>query len=61
MAQNIKMERKGDVLTITIDLKKEQGPSGSGKSMILASTGGNVDVPGGDGIKIGINAYRPLR
>lgn len=55
--KNVIMTVAGDVLTITIDLKQSFGASASGKTTIVASTAGNVSVPGHDGIKIGVNAY----
>jgi hypothetical protein len=56
--QNVNMEAKGDKLTITVDLKQDLGKSKSGKSVNIATTGGNVDVPGKPGVKIGLNIYR---
>ena len=47
------------ILTLTIDLHDEQGVSSSGKSRIVATTGGNQQVPGSN-ITVGINAYRKL-
>ncbi|GHO65722.1 hypothetical protein KSC_046140 [Ktedonobacter sp. SOSP1-52] len=60
-AQNIKMEVQGNELVIRVDLNKSFGPSTSGKSIIVASTGGNVAVPGRDQVKVGVNVYRPAR
>ncbi len=57
--KNIEAKVQGDKLVITIDLTKDFGLSGSGKSIIIASTEGNVPVPGREEIKIGINVYRP--
>lgn len=57
--KNIEAKVQGDKLVITIDLTKDFGLSGSGKSIIIASTEGNVSVPGREEIKIGINVYRP--
>lgn len=57
--KNIKMKVEKNVLTLTIDLKKRYGKSGSGKSEIVASTEGNCDVEGSDGVKIGLNVYVP--
>lgn len=57
--QNIKMSQKGDVLTIEIDTSKRGGVSASGKSLSIASTGGNVSLPNNPEIKIGINCYTP--
>ena len=47
----------GDLLTITVDLSKEFGPSSSGKTIIIASTEGNVTIPEREE-KIGLNVYR---
>jgi len=47
----------GNILTITVDLSKEFGPSSSGKTIIIASTEGNVAVPDRDE-KVGLNVYR---
>ena len=58
--KNISMEVSGNVLTVTIDLSKDQGPSKSGKTVVIASTAGNVDIPGHDlpyVIKLGLNCY----
>jgi len=44
--QNLKMEVNGDELLIRIDLSKNCGPSHSGKSIIIATIGGNTEVPG---------------
>ncbi len=57
--QNIELEVQGNTLMIMIDLSQELGVSASGKSMIIATTGGNVTVPGTDEIKLGLNVYRP--
>lgn len=59
MAENLKMSVSGGKLTIEVDLKKEQGPSKSGKNIIIATTGGNMEVPNGMGAKIGLNIYKP--
>lgn len=45
------------ILTITVDLNVTQGKSTSGKSMIIASSGGNQQVPGGEGAIVGLNVY----
>ena len=54
---NCDMKVDGDILTITIDLTKNYGPSASGKNDIIASTGGNIGCPDHPKIKIGINCY----
>ena len=55
--KNMEMTLNGDVLTIKVDLSKTFGKSSSGKSTIIASTEGNVSVPGRDEVKIGQNIY----
>ena len=55
--KNVELKVEGDILTIQIDLVKEFGPSSSGKTIIIASTEGNISVPGRDE-KIGLNVYR---
>ena len=56
--QNIEMKTAKNILTITVDLLKELGTSASGKSTNIATTGGNVEVPGFPEIKIGLNVYK---
>ncbi len=55
--KNVQMTVAGNILTITVDLTKEFGPSASGKTIIVASTEGNIAVPERDE-KIGLNVYR---
>ncbi|MCL5945776.1 MAG: hypothetical protein M1472_02845 [Planctomycetes bacterium] len=55
--KNVDMKVEGNILTIKVDLSKEFGPSASGKTIIIASTEGNVTVPDRDE-KIGLNVYR---
>jgi hypothetical protein len=54
------MEVKGNNLIITVDLTQDHGPSKSGKTIVVASTLGNVNVPGDEfgHIKIGLNVYK---
>jgi hypothetical protein len=54
--KGIEIRVEGDKAVITFDLKARHGPSGSGKSQIVASTGGNVLI-GGTEVKLGLNAY----
>lgn len=59
--QNIQMSVEGNILTVTIDLSKEFGPSFTGKTTIIASTQGNQSVGDGSAKKIGLNVYAPRR
>lgn len=56
--KNVELELKGSILTISVDISKSFGESKSGKSITIASTEGNIPVPGNDDIKIGLNIYR---
>jgi hypothetical protein len=58
---NVDMKVQGDKLLITVDLSKSYGLSSSGKSQVVATTSGNISVPGREEIKIGLNIYRPQR
>jgi len=57
MAKNCDFKVEGTKLTITVDLSKDFGPSSSGKSIVIASTEGNISIPGKEEIKIGLNIY----
>ena len=55
--KNVEMIVEGTMLTIKVDLSKEFGPSSSGKTTIIATTEGNVNVPDREE-KIGLNIYK---
>ena len=55
---NVDMAINGEILTITVDLSKDLGPSKSGKTTVIASTHGNVSVPEHPDTKIGLNIYK---
>lgn len=54
--KNVKTKLEKGILTITVDTKKEFGPSKSGKTISIATTSGNVEVE--EGIFVGLNVYR---
>ena len=56
--KNVEMNLEDNILTIKVDLSKEFGPSASGKTIIIASTEGNIAIPGNDEAKIGLNIYK---
>lgn len=58
--KNCDMKINGNILTITVDVTKDFGKSVSGKSIIIATTEGNVTVPETDDIKIGLNIYKKV-
>lgn len=55
MQTNVKTAISGNILTITVDLSERHGPSASGKTVIVATSGGNIPV--GNGIFLGLNVY----
>ncbi|MBN1627577.1 MAG: hypothetical protein JW944_13720 [Deltaproteobacteria bacterium] len=56
--KNVQLKVEGNILKIEVDLSKEFGPSASGKTIIIATTEGNVSIPGTEDKKIGLNVYR---
>jgi hypothetical protein len=59
MAKNVSMSVSGNELTIKVDLSKDFGSSASQKTIIIASTEGNITVEGTKDVKIGLNIYKP--
>jgi hypothetical protein len=60
--KNVEMKIEKKVLTITIDLTKDFGQSESGKTVIVATTSGSVDLgPGFEGFKLGLNVYKKAK
>lgn len=55
--KNVELKVEGNILTIKVDMTKDFGPSSSGKTIIIASTEGNVSLPEREE-KIGLNIYR---
>ncbi len=56
IGQNIQIEVKDGKAIITIDLEHRGSLSSSGKSVIVATTSGNVTIPGTT-VVLGLNAY----
>jgi len=56
--KNVEMKVENNILIIKVDLTKEFGPSASGKTIIIASTEGNIPIEGHDKAKIGLNVYK---
>ena len=56
--KNVETKVEHGKLVITVDLATELGPSSTGKSIIIGTTEGNVDVPGAPEVKFGLNVYR---
>jgi len=55
--KNVELTVNGTMLMIKVDLSKEFGPSSSGKTIIIASTEGNISIPDREE-KIGLNIYK---
>lgn len=55
--KNVELQVEGSILIIKVDLGREFGPSSSGKTTIIATTEGNVSIPGREE-KIGLNIYK---
>ena len=56
--KNVDMTLDGNTLIIKVDVSKEFGPSSSGKTIIIASTEGNISVEGREDVKVGLNVYK---
>lgn len=56
--KNIEMKLEGTILTMKVDISRDFGPSKSGKSITIASTEGNVSIPGAEDVKVGLNVYK---
>ena len=60
MTGDIKFTIEEGTLVLRIPLSQDHGLSGSGKSTIVASSGGFVSVPGED-VQFGLNVIRPKK
>lgn len=62
LGSNIVAELSKDkkTLLMKIDMDKRFGTSGSGKSEVVASTGGNIGIGLGE-VKCGLNVYTPVK
>lgn len=58
IGKGITAKVEGDMLYLCIALNNDFGVSASGKSKIIASTGGNVNIPGTNDAILGLNLYR---
>jgi ABC-type taurine transport system ATPase subunit len=62
---NVKVELDGTKMTLTIETdeaKVNTAPSKSGKTQVIATTGGALTISNGNGerIKLNLTLYRPL-
>lgn len=56
--KNCEMKVVNGKLVITVDLSKEHGPSSSGKTTIVATSGGSIEIAGHPGVKLGLNVFK---
>jgi hypothetical protein len=59
MNKNANVQVTDNMLTVTIDLSKSYGPSASGKTTIIGTTGGNPQIAtvNGKPVFLGVNCY----
>jgi hypothetical protein len=57
--RNVEMDIKDSILILKIDLSKSFGPSKTKKSIIVATTEGNVELQ--PGVMVGLNVFKPNR
>jgi hypothetical protein len=55
--ENVEVKVEGNVMVVRVDLSKRLGPSASGKTIMVATTSGNIRVPGFESVKLGLNVY----
>ena len=56
---NIDIENNGQLLTLRVNLAEKGEVSASGKSIIVASTHGNFELP--NGFVLSMNVYKPVK
>ena len=64
LGENVDYEVAGRKLYLEIDFDEIGHPSKKGKSMVIATSRGNITVPGTENVKgqlckLGLNFYRP--
>lgn len=57
--KNVDIQVSGNKAVITVDLTARLGKSASGKSETVATTEGNVEIPGHPEVRLGLNCYVP--
>jgi hypothetical protein len=59
--KNVQIATRDNHLLIDVDLSLDFGESGSGKSIVIATTEGSVTAPDTDGVRVGLNVYLPKK
>lgn len=57
---NVEVENNGKLLTLRIDMSKAGELSESGKSLIIASTHGGLQLGDEAGTTLNLNLYKPV-
>lgn len=57
---NVNYTIEGDTLTIKVDLSKNFGESSTGKSQVIANSGGHKPLPEVAGLKLNLYVSRPV-
>ena len=55
---NVKQEVRDGKLILTIDLSQDHGPSKSGKTNVVGTTGGFQKIAGHEGFSFGLNVVK---
>lgn len=58
MPDNLDVTIEGDIMTIKVNLRRELGMSRSKKNILIATSSGNMKLPGREGFYMGLNVYR---
>ena len=56
MLKNIEAKMEGKIMVLRIDTSKNVGETKSGKSVMLATSGGSEEM--GNGLYLGLNLYK---
>jgi hypothetical protein len=59
--KNVEVKTEGNTLTLIVDVSKTFGRSKSGKTILVATTEGNITLKDDDGkqaVVVGLNVYR---
>jgi hypothetical protein len=56
--KNVNITVDNEIMKIEIDLKQDFGKSKSGKTLVVATSEGNVQVPDHPNMRLGINVYK---
>lgn len=57
---NVNYEVKDGILTIKVDLAKSFGESSTGKSTVIANSGGHKPLPEAPGFKLNLYVSKPV-